>query len=66
MSTSHRREVIDDHMNNSNWKKLIDLGRLSHTGAASELTEFIQAMLYLSATSRRSLGQRSVRQHLIT
>jgi hypothetical protein len=29
MSTSHRREVIDDHMNDSNWKKLIDLGRLS-------------------------------------
>ena len=27
MSTSHRREVIDDHMNDSNWKKLIDLGR---------------------------------------
>ncbi|KAI9431800.1 hypothetical protein H4582DRAFT_2113351 [Lactarius indigo] len=25
MSTSHRREVIDDHMNDSNWKKLIDL-----------------------------------------
>jgi hypothetical protein len=22
MSTSHRREVIDDHMNDSNWKKL--------------------------------------------
>ena len=26
MSTSHRREVIDDHMNDSNWKKLVDLG----------------------------------------
>jgi hypothetical protein len=26
MSTSHCREVIDDHMNDSNWKKLIDLG----------------------------------------
>ncbi|KAH9015214.1 hypothetical protein EDB84DRAFT_1567796 [Lactarius hengduanensis] len=26
MSTSHRREVIDDHMNDSNWKKLIDIG----------------------------------------
>ncbi|KAH9020124.1 hypothetical protein EDB85DRAFT_1844317, partial [Lactarius pseudohatsudake] len=24
---SHRREVIDDHMNDSNWKKLIDLGK---------------------------------------
>jgi Kyakuja-Dileera-Zisupton transposase len=29
MSTSHRREVIDDHMNDSNWKKLVNLGRLS-------------------------------------
>jgi Kyakuja-Dileera-Zisupton transposase len=27
MSTSHRREVIDDHMNDSNWKKLIGLGK---------------------------------------
>ncbi|KAH9015061.1 hypothetical protein EDB85DRAFT_1898928 [Lactarius pseudohatsudake] len=27
MSTSHRREVIDDHMNDSNWKKLIDIGK---------------------------------------
>jgi hypothetical protein len=27
MSTSHRKEVIDDHMNDSNWKKLIDIGR---------------------------------------
>jgi hypothetical protein len=26
MSTSHRREVIDDHMNDSNWKKLVDAG----------------------------------------
>ena len=27
MSTSHCREVIDDHINDSNWKKLIDLGK---------------------------------------
>ena len=27
MSMSHRWEVIDDHMNDSNWKKLIDLGK---------------------------------------
>jgi hypothetical protein len=39
MMTSHRREVIDDHMNDSNWKKLVDLGRLPLTGPASELTE---------------------------
>jgi len=39
MSTSHRREVTDDHMNNSNWKKLVDLGELPFTGDALELTE---------------------------
>ena len=66
MLTSHHREVIDDHMNNSNWKKLVDLGRLSHIGTASELTEIMQSMLSLSATARRSLGQCSVWQHLIT
>jgi hypothetical protein len=34
MSTSHRREVIDDHMNDSNWKKLVDLGRFTLTRTA--------------------------------
>ncbi|KAI9434662.1 hypothetical protein H4582DRAFT_1797539, partial [Lactarius indigo] len=35
MSTSHRREVIDDHMNDSNWKKLIDLGKFPPTDTTS-------------------------------
>jgi hypothetical protein len=26
MSTAHRQEVLDDHMNDSNWKKLIGIG----------------------------------------
>jgi hypothetical protein len=26
MSTTNRRETLDDHMNNSNWKKLIGMG----------------------------------------
>jgi hypothetical protein len=26
MSTSHRREVIDDHMSDFNWKKLVNVG----------------------------------------
>ena len=52
MSTSHQREVIDDHMNDSNWKKLIDLGRLPLTGTILELTEIMQSMLYLNATVR--------------
>lgn len=29
MSTSHRREVLDDHMNDSNWKKLVGMGERS-------------------------------------
>jgi hypothetical protein len=28
MSTSHRQEVLDDHMNDSNWKKLVGIGKL--------------------------------------
>ena len=66
MSTSHRREVIDDHMNDSNWKKLVDLGRLPSTGTASELTEIVQLMRYLNATAGHFLGPCSARQHLIT
>jgi len=65
MSTSHRREVIDDHMNDSNWKKLVDLGELPLIGATSELTEVIQSTLCLNATAGHFLGQCSVRQHLI-
>ena len=26
---AHRNEILDDHMNHSNWKKLIGMGRLS-------------------------------------
>ena len=66
MLTSHRREVIDDHMNDSNWKKLIDLGKLPLTRAASKLTEIMQSMLYLNATTGHFLGQHSVQQHSVT
>jgi hypothetical protein len=38
MSSSHCREVIDDHMNDSNWKKLIDLGKFPPNYAATMLT----------------------------
>lgn len=30
MSTAHRRETLDDHMNDSNWKKLIALSKLNN------------------------------------
>jgi hypothetical protein len=50
ISTSHRREVIDDHMNNSNWKKLINLGQFLFTGSTVELTGIIQSMSYQDAT----------------
>ena len=64
MSTSHRREVIDDHMNDSNWKKLVNLGEHRLKGTASELTESIKSTPYLSAITGHFLGQCSVRQHL--
>jgi len=60
MLTLHHREVIDDHMNDSNWKKLIDLGEPPLTGATSELTEVMQSMLCLNATAGHFLGQCSV------
>ena len=56
MSTSHRREVIDDHMNDSNWKKLVDLGRFPLAGTASEFTDSMQLMLYPNATAGPILG----------
>ena len=30
MSTAHRKEVLDDHMNDSNWMKLTRMGKSSH------------------------------------
>lgn len=26
MSKAHRQEILDDHMNDSNWKKLVKMG----------------------------------------
>ena len=65
MSTSHHREVIDDNMNDSNWKKLINLGKHPLAGTASELMEIVQSMLYLNTTAGHFLEQCSVRQHSI-
>src|SRR5205807_6506541 len=65
MSTSHHREVIDDHMNDSNWKKLINLGQFLFTGSTVELTGIIQSMPYQDATTGHFLAQLSVWQHLI-
>lgn len=43
MSTAHRREVIDDHMNDSNWKKLTGMGMnvVEHLVAALTLRPYI-------------------------
>ena len=60
MVTSHRREVMDDHMNDSNWKKLVDLGKLHLTVTRAELTEIMQSALYQNATAGRFLEQISV------
>ncbi|KAF8260379.1 hypothetical protein EI94DRAFT_1611233, partial [Lactarius quietus] len=37
MSTSHHWEVIDDHMNDSNWRKLIDSDKFSPNDTTSML-----------------------------
>jgi len=29
MSESHRRETLDDHMNDSNWKKIVGMGEFN-------------------------------------
>jgi hypothetical protein len=57
ISTSHRREIIDDHMNDSNWKKLVDLGQFLFTGSTAELTGLIQSMPYQNATVGHFLAQ---------
>jgi len=30
MTKAHRQEVLDDHMNDSNWKKLVGMGEIGH------------------------------------
>ncbi|KAH9013467.1 hypothetical protein EDB85DRAFT_1876985 [Lactarius pseudohatsudake] len=55
MSTSHRREVIDDHMNDSNWKKLIDLGKL-HVNAVSRHYRKALSGATLSAAAFESIS----------
>ena len=68
MFTSHCREVIDDHMNDSNWKKLIDLGGFPLTGSTGTLhqsSQIMQSMPYLNTTRRRFLGLCLAWQHLI-
>jgi len=46
MSTAHRRETLDDHMNDSNWKKLIALSKLNNA---------LYAQYFLTALSRSTL-----------
>ena len=57
MSTSHRREVIDDHMNDSNWKKLVDIGAFPLTYLGPALTQIMQSALYPIATAGHFRGQ---------
>ena len=55
MFTSHHREVIDNHMNNSNWKKLVNLSGfplIGSTGTSHQSSQIMQSMLYLNATRR--------------
>ena len=61
MSRLHRKEVIDDHMNDSNWKKLVNVGKFPSTLTSflrwilhqqSLLILAIQSMPHLSDTTR--------------
>jgi hypothetical protein len=38
MTTLHRHKVIDNHMNDSNWKKLVDLGKFPPIDIVSMFT----------------------------
>jgi hypothetical protein len=51
MTTSHRREVIDDHMNDSNWKKLVNVGKFP--SADSALVLFAHSHHSVNAVSKR-------------
>ena len=41
MLTSHRKEVIDDHMNDSNWKKLVGMGKFPSKSTTLVLMEIV-------------------------
>jgi len=56
MLTSHHREVIDDHMNNSNWKKLVDLGKHPLKGTALELIDSMSQSDHHVRSSQGSRG----------
>ncbi|TFY73077.1 hypothetical protein EWM64_g10935 [Hericium alpestre] len=53
MSTSHRQEVLDDHMNDSNWKKLIGMVNYlsqQHRAGKVELDKAITAFKSINST----------------
>ena len=58
MSTSHRREVIDDHMNDSNWKKLIDLGKFIFDFIVLHSLKWIGSECHVKTLSKGTLGGR--------
>ena len=64
MSTSHRREVIDDHMNDSNWKKLIAIGKYPAMDTTISAHSVMQSVPYLGTTERHFWEQSQARQHL--
>jgi hypothetical protein len=53
MSLAHRQEVLDAHMNYSNWKKMIQMGMCISVFyvCMSNLTLFVQFQLFLSVGS---------------
>jgi hypothetical protein len=56
MATSHRREVIDDHMNDSNWKKLVDIGKFPLICTVSVLTWMSSSQFRVLALPEGAFG----------
>lgn len=59
MSTSHRKEVIDDHMNDSNWRKTVGMGRAPRSAfhIQSEFAFSEDAVAALSRSGQNALDK---------
>jgi hypothetical protein len=64
-STAHRRETLDDHMNDSNWKKLIHMGKSSiFCVRLSMVTTEMQSLDFTTNSRKQKSRRRKVRRIL--
>lgn len=62
-SPEHRREIIDDHMNDSNWKKLLRMGKCSFLeNEGNLLLSSAQSLVCAASTLQLSCKLRKQRQ----